>query len=72
MHLELDQFNLAQAADLTQANVGVQPGNILVPVSTQYALYPLENALAEPSGERRKLLFCMCGFFVARPWASMI
>jgi len=45
MHLELDKFNLTQAADLTQSNVGVQPGNILVPVSTHYALYPLEAAL---------------------------
>jgi amino acid transporter len=45
MHLELDKFNLTQAADLTQSNVGVQPGNILVPVSTYYALYPLEAAL---------------------------
>jgi amino acid transporter len=44
-HLELDKFNLAQAADLTQSNVGVQSGNILVPVSTHYALYPLEAAL---------------------------
>src|ERR1700733_11590185 len=43
--VELDQFNLAQEADLTPENVGVQPGNILVPVSTQYALYPLEAAL---------------------------
>ena len=45
MHLGLDKFNLTQAADLTQSNVGVQPGNILVPVSTHYALYPLEAAL---------------------------
>ncbi|MBZ5695523.1 MAG: amino acid permease [Acidobacteriia bacterium] len=44
-HVELDQFNLSQAAELTPENVGVQPGNILVPVSTQYALYPLEAAL---------------------------
>jgi amino acid transporter len=44
-HLELDKFNLSQAADLTQSNVGVRPGNILVPVSTYYALYPLESAL---------------------------
>jgi nucleotide-binding universal stress UspA family protein len=43
--VELDQFNLAQEADLTPENVGVQAGNILVPVSTQYALYPLEAAL---------------------------
>jgi len=44
-HVELDQFNLAQEADLTLDNVGVKPGNILVPVSTHYALYPLEAAL---------------------------
>jgi len=44
-HVELDQFNLSQAAELTPENVGVAPGNILVPVSTQYALYPLEFAL---------------------------
>jgi amino acid transporter len=45
MHTELDKFNLTQAADLTTDNVGVQPGNVLVPVSTYYALYPLEAAL---------------------------
>jgi hypothetical protein len=45
LHVELDQFNLAQAADLTIDNVGVPPGNILVPVSSYYALYPLEAAL---------------------------
>ncbi len=44
-HAELDKFNLSQAGDLTPENVGVQPGNILVPVSTQYALYGLEAAL---------------------------
>src|SRR5271155_5117209 len=44
-HVELDQFNLAQESDLTVANVGVKPGSILVPVSTYYALYPLEAAL---------------------------
>ncbi len=44
-HAELDKFNLSQAADLTPENVGVKPGNVLVPISTQYALYPLEAAL---------------------------
>jgi amino acid transporter len=44
-HVELDQFNLAQEGDLTVENVGVKPGNILVPVSTYYALYHLEGAL---------------------------
>lgn len=43
--MELDQFNLTQSADLTLENVGVLPGNILVPVSTYYALYHLEAVL---------------------------
>jgi amino acid transporter len=43
--VELDQFNLAQESDLTIENVGVKPGNVLVPVSTYYTLYPLEAAL---------------------------
>ncbi len=44
-HVELDRFNLAQAADLEPSNVGVAPGNIIVPVSTYYALYHLETAI---------------------------
>ena len=44
-HVELDQFNLAQEAELTPTSVGVAPGNILVPVSTYYALYHLEAAM---------------------------
>ena len=44
-HAELDKFNLSQAGDLTPENVGVKPGNVLVPISTYYALYPLEAAL---------------------------
>jgi hypothetical protein len=44
-HVELDQFNLAQSGDLTLQNVDVGPGNILVPISTYYALYPLQIAL---------------------------
>src|ERR1700723_1465236 len=44
-HVELDQFNLAPEAELTPTSVGVAPGNILVPVSTYYALYHLEAAL---------------------------
>jgi amino acid transporter len=44
-HVELDRFNLAQAADLELSNVGVKPGNILVPVSTYYTLYHLEAAV---------------------------
>ncbi len=44
-HVELDQFNLAQEGDLTPASVGARPGNVLVPVSTYYALYHLEAVL---------------------------
>jgi amino acid transporter len=44
-HVELDQFNLAQEAGLTPTSVGVRPGNILIPVSTYYALYHLEYVL---------------------------
>jgi amino acid transporter len=44
-HVELDQFNLAPEAELTPTSVGVRPGNILVPVSTYYALYHLEAVL---------------------------
>ena len=42
---ELDQFNLTQASDLTRETIDVNPGNILVPISNYYALYPLEEAL---------------------------
>jgi amino acid transporter len=42
---ELDQFNLAQEAELTPQNVGVRPNNVLVPVSNYYALYHLQSAL---------------------------
>ena len=42
---ELDQFNLTQATDLNRETVDVEPGNILVPISNYYALYPLEYAL---------------------------
>jgi amino acid transporter len=42
---ELDQFNLAQEADLSPGNVGARPGNVLVPVSNYYALYHLQSAL---------------------------
>jgi amino acid transporter/nucleotide-binding universal stress UspA family protein len=43
--VEMDQFNLAQEAELTEENLGIRPGNILVPVSSHYALYALEAAL---------------------------
>ena len=46
-HVELDQFNLTQEGDLTPGTVGAHPGNILVPVSTYYALYHLEAVLRQ-------------------------
>jgi amino acid transporter len=55
-HLELDKFNLTQAADLTQSNIGVQSGNILVPISTHYALYPLEAALRRAKRGRAEIV----------------
>ena len=45
VHVELDQFNLEQEPELSPGTVGVRPGNILVPVSTYYALYHLEQVL---------------------------
>ena len=51
-HVELDKFNLSPSADLTLNNVDIEPGNILVPISTYYALYPLEMAL-QRAGRRQ-------------------
>jgi len=48
-HVELDQFNLAQEAELTPTSLGVRTGNIIVPVSNYYALYHLEAALRRPT-----------------------
>ncbi len=55
-HVELDQFNLAQESDLSLANVGVKPGNVLVPVSTYYALYPLESALRRARSRQAEIV----------------
>ncbi len=51
-HVEMDKFNLFPSADLTLNNVDIEPGNVLVPVSTYYALYPLEMAL-QRAGRRQ-------------------
>jgi amino acid transporter/nucleotide-binding universal stress UspA family protein len=55
-HVELDQFNLAQEAELSLENVGVQPGNILVPVSSHYGLYALEDALHRAKRGRAEIV----------------
>ena len=55
-HVGLDRFNLAQASELTTDNVGVQPGNILVPVSTHYALYHLDAALRRARRRRAEIV----------------
>src|ERR1700728_2069148 len=55
-HVGLDRFNLAQASELTTDNVGVQPGNILVPVSTHYALYHLDAALTRARRRRAEIV----------------
>ena len=46
-HVELDQFNLETESELTPTSVGARPGNILVPVSTYYALYHLDAILKQ-------------------------
>ncbi|MGA8229976.1 MAG: APC family permease [Candidatus Acidiferrales bacterium] len=51
-HVELDQFNLETEAELTPASVGARPGNILVPVSTYYALYHLDAILKQVRREQ--------------------
>ena len=55
-HNELDKFNLTQSSDLTLENVGVQAGNILVPISNYYALYPLEQALRRASRREAEIV----------------
>ncbi|HXA56309.1 MAG TPA: amino acid permease [Candidatus Acidoferrum sp.] len=55
-HVEVDKFNLAQSEELLPDSVGVRPGNILVPVSTQYTLYHLEDALRRAKGRRDEIV----------------
>ncbi len=56
VHAEMDQFNLDLGSDLTPEAVGVQPGNILVPVSTYYTLYHLEAALRRTKGKKAEIV----------------
>jgi len=46
-HVELDQFNLAEEADLTPKTVGARPGNVLMAVSNYYAIEHVKAALRE-------------------------
>jgi amino acid transporter len=55
-HVELDQFNLAQEADLSPQSVGARPGNILVPVSNYYALYHLDQVLRRVKTEQQDIV----------------
>jgi len=55
-HVEVDKFNIAQSEDLMPDTVGVQPGNILVPVSTQYGLHHLEDTLRRAKGRRDEIV----------------
>jgi amino acid transporter len=45
-HLDLDQFHLSPAEDLSPQSVGARPGNILVPVRDYNTLYNLVSVLA--------------------------
>jgi amino acid transporter len=56
VHAELDQFNLESQSDLTPETVGVQPGNILVPVSTYHKLYHLNAALHRAKGKKAEIV----------------
>jgi amino acid transporter len=55
-HVDVDKFNLTQSEELLPDTVGVRPGNILVPVSTQYSLYHLEDALRRAKGRRDEIV----------------
>jgi amino acid transporter len=55
-HVEMDQFNLELEAELTPEAVGARPGNILVPISNHYALYPLGNVLDRVKPGRRDVV----------------
>ncbi len=55
-HVELDQFNLEKEAELSPQTVGARPGNVLVPVSTYYALYHLEEILRRVRPEQQDVV----------------
>jgi len=55
-HVEVDKFNLAQSEEITPDTLDVQPGNILVPVSTEYHLQHLENALRRTKRGRAEVV----------------
>ena len=55
-HAELDQFNINTHGDLTPESVGARPGNILVPISNEKALYHLAGVLDRVRPERRDVV----------------
>jgi amino acid transporter len=55
-HAELDQFNINAHSDLTPESVGARPGNILVPVSNEKALYHLAAVLDRVRPDRRDVV----------------
>jgi amino acid transporter len=55
-HAELDQFNIQARNDLSLESVGVRPGNILVPVSNDKALYHLSAVLDRLRPERKDVV----------------
>jgi amino acid transporter len=55
-HAELDQFNINAHSDLTPESVGARPGNILVPISNEKALYHLAAVLDRVRPERRDVV----------------
>jgi len=55
-HAELDQFNINACSDLSPESVGARPGNILVPVSNDNALYHLSAVLDRVRPERKDVV----------------
>ena len=55
-HVEVDKFNVAVSEELLPDTVGIHPGNILVPVSTEYHLQHLENALRRAKRRRAEIV----------------
>lgn len=55
-HLDLDQFHLAPAEDLSPQAVGARPGNILVPVRDYNTLYNLASVLARVVTRRQDVV----------------
>jgi hypothetical protein len=55
-HVEMDQFNVASQRELSPQSVDCRPGNVLVPVSNDHALYHLAAVLDRVKPEHRDVV----------------